>query len=130
MHNVFGSELPGWTSMAFDASGQTHIVYYEFNSGDLKYVTDGTLFKEQVKLFGDVAPYCAMAFDAQGNRHCCYVQTETYDLYYANDVSGHWIRRQVEGGENIEAVTLDMAIDSKGSPTSAITNGRAETCVT
>lgn len=107
------------------------ISYFDWNSGDLKYVektgvTWGT--PEVVNYRGDVGRYSSLALDARGNPHIAYYDRTNEDLKYATRTIDGWQRYTVDSIGNMGS-RCAIALDTEGVPYISYrdaTNGRVK----
>ncbi len=85
----FGPGDPGdiccWTSLAIDATHNSHISYYAVTNRDLNYAaSNGSTWDiETVDSTGNVADYVSLALDTSGNPHISYRDNTNRNLKYA-----------------------------------------------
>ncbi|HHT9161414.1 MAG TPA: hypothetical protein ACFYEB_06095, partial [Candidatus Brocadiia bacterium] len=85
-------DVGGYTSLAFDASGNPAISYLAWTNGDLKYACfNGTKWDiTTVDSEGNLDGYSSLAFDASGNPAISYYDLNNSDLKYAHFNGTKW----------------------------------------
>ena len=110
-------ELPGEpggnTSIAVDAAGHPHFVFYDSGRGALMYVFwDGEHWQiQEVDNEGDVGAGASLALDALGHPHIAYADTTNGTLKYAHWNGSTW---QIEVVETRHVSALALALDAEG----------------
>ncbi len=102
-------------SIAVDADGAVHIIYFDSTNKDLKYATDtGGIWQiATIDSAGDVGEYCSMALDSYGNVHAVYLEMTNHSLLYITNAGGEWNRTVVDP-DNVGFGT-DIALDSSNN---------------
>ena len=105
------------TSLAFDASGNPHISYYDWPNGDLKHAwqSGGSWHTETVDSTGNVGLYTSLAFDTSGNPHISYYDNTNGDLKHARKSGGVWYNEIVDSACDVTEYN-SLAFDASGNP--------------
>ncbi len=82
-----------FSSMEVDASGRSHICYFDVTSLQLKYATNATgpwTFEKIDDLYVDFGD-CSLALDSNGCAHVCYAYATGPYFKYATNKTGSWV---------------------------------------
>jgi len=106
-------DVGGYTSLAVDSSGNTHISYYDETNNDLKYAHyDGSTWTNStVDSTGFVGLYSSMAIDSSGDVHISYYDVTNKDLKYATYDGSSWTISTVASTGDVGQYN-SIAIDS------------------
>jgi uncharacterized repeat protein (TIGR02543 family) len=105
-----------YTSIAMDASGATHISYYDSANGALKYITNSSgSWASPVTLdsTGNVGLYSSIDTDSSGYVHISYYDASNGNLKYITNSSGFWATPvTVDSAGNVgrySSIAIDMS---------------------
>ncbi|MCW4005464.1 MAG: BNR repeat-containing protein [Candidatus Bathyarchaeota archaeon] len=106
------------TSIAIDSNDNPHIVYRDYNNGDLKYAHwNGTTWDiETVDSTGQYANDCVIALDPDDNPHIVYDADSGGILKYAYWNGTLWNLDEIDADPYIRYDSYDMAVDAEGNP--------------
>jgi hypothetical protein len=106
------SNVEGAVSIAVDASGYSHISYYDQNTNHLMYATNvGGYWSYQTIGSSGSGSQNAIALDSNGNAYIAYYDASNNRLMYATDVGGSWKTSTVDAQSG---QYLAIAVDSSG----------------
>jgi hypothetical protein len=113
----------GGTSLAFDASGNPGIAYYDAATPVLKYAHwNGVYWAVETVAGGtNVGLGCSLAFDPSGNPAISYVDAPNAKLMYAHFDGSSWHKSEVgstSDASNVDrcATETSLAFDPDGNP--------------
>ncbi len=109
-----------YVKMLFDSQENRHVVYYDWDNGDVKYAYwDGTSWEiEVVDSNGDVGHFTSLALDADDYPHIAYyydIDVNTGHLKYAHWNGSSWDIETVDSNQDCGTDTA-IDIDSNGYP--------------
>jgi hypothetical protein len=106
-----------FSSLAFDASNNAAISFYDAREGDLKYahwVRDHWAI-ETVDAYGDVGRYTSLAFDGSGNPSISYYEVSRGELKYAHWNGTTWVVSVLDSLGDVGSYS-SLAFDNAGNP--------------
>jgi len=117
-----GTNVGEYTSLAVDATGRSHVSYYDRSTGTLKYaVQNGTAWgdSQTVDAVGDVGPNSSLnsslKLDTNGNPRIAYHNETNGTLMYAAYDGSPWQRTIVDASAHVGAHP-SLALTSAGNP--------------
>ena len=108
----------GWfTSLALDHQDRSHISYYDYSNGDLKYcvLKEESWMLQTVDAVGDVGKYSSIALDETNMPHISYYDESNGDLKYSFLNNDEWVIETVDSWRNVGLYT-SIQIDSNNHP--------------
>ena len=108
----------GWfTSLALDHQDRSHISYYDYSNGDLKYcvLEEDSWMIQTVDAVGDVGKYSSIALDETNMPHISYYDESNGDLKYSFLNNDEWVIETVDSWRNVGLYT-SIQIDSNNHP--------------
>ncbi|MFC2000335.1 leucine-rich repeat domain-containing protein, partial [Chloroflexota bacterium] len=107
-----------YNSLAFDASGNPSITYYNHGSYNLEYAhwNGSSWVIDTVDTLGDVGMYTSLAFDSSGNPGISYYDYSSTNLKYVHWNGSSWNIETVDSNGNVGLYT-SLGFDNHGNPT-------------
>ncbi|MCX5653333.1 MAG: PEP-CTERM sorting domain-containing protein [Planctomycetota bacterium] len=111
-----GTNVGEYTSLAVDATGRSHVSYYDRSSGTLRYaIQNGTVWNIQTVDTGDTGLYSSLKLDTNGNPRIAYHDETNGTLRYAAYDGSVWHYTTVDASTHVGAHP-SLALTSTGDP--------------
>jgi serine/threonine protein kinase len=107
----------GFPSLAFDSSGNPHIIYYDLNQGTLNHaVRVSGQWKTEIIDRGGVGRCTSLAIDQKDRLHVSYMDGSQSKLKYINGSFGSWSEPKILDDTADTGVFSSIALDNAGLP--------------
>jgi hypothetical protein len=107
----------GWyASLNLDSNDRSHISYYDYSNGDLKYavLTGNSWNIESVDTEGNVGRYTSITLDTENNPHISYYDYSNGDLKYAKKTTDTWATETIDSWGKVGLYT-SIVLDTQNN---------------